>query len=44
MFFFCLAAMDQDRQKRKEEIEKAMGFIQYVISLTLCMHSWMEQF
>lgn len=28
---FHVVAMDPERQKRKEEIEKALGFIQYVI-------------
>lgn len=29
-------AMDSERQKRKEEIEKALGFIQYVILSLSC--------
>lgn len=35
MYFplLCFVAMDPERQKRKEEIEKALGFIQYAILL-----------
>lgn len=33
---FHFIAMDPERLKRKEEIEKALGFIQYVILCLFC--------
>lgn len=33
LFLLPFVAMDPERLKRKEEIEKALGFIQYVIFL-----------